>query len=202
VSNTNPATREFYADYNRMFAAVWRRRGGGVEVVQTPGGSGAQADAVIAGEPADVVTLAPAAAVDRVASAGLLDAERHIPLRGCPTTVVFLVRKGKPTRIADGGNLLGDVWVATANPKTSGVARQGYLAASTCAPRPRTERRRGSDARVAVDCDHPHTRREPDLRRPTTQKTRARRVFDVPAMVAGEGIEPPTRGFSIPRYSR
>lgn len=51
-------TREFYADYNRMFAAGWRQRGGGdVEVLQTHGGSGAQADAVIAGEPAEALRV-------------------------------------------------------------------------------------------------------------------------------------------------
>ena len=127
-------TREFYADYNRMFAAQWRQRGGdAVEVVQTHGGSAAQADAVIAGEPADVVTLALAADVDRVAAAGLLDAgwRERMPHAGVPytSTVVFLVRKGNPKHITDWDDLAGDVAVVTADPKTSGVARWSYLAA-------------------------------------------------------------------------
>jgi len=133
-------TREFYADYNRMFATGWRQRGGGdVEVLQTHGGSGAQADAVIAGEPADVVTLALAADVDRIASAGLLDGQWRTRTRhhGVPytSTVVFLVRKGNPKRIADWGDLIGDIAVVTADPKTSGVARWSYLAAWTWAAR-------------------------------------------------------------------
>ncbi|MET0328216.1 MAG: sulfate ABC transporter substrate-binding protein [Luteimonas sp.] len=133
-------TREFYADYNRMFAAQWRQRGGdAVEVVQTHGGSGAQADAVIAGETADVVTLALAADVDRIAAAGLLDADwrTRTPHGGVPytSTVVFLVRKGNPKHIGDWGDLIGDVAVVTADPKTSGVARWSYLAAWTWASR-------------------------------------------------------------------
>ena len=133
-------TREFYVDYNRLFAAQWRQRGGdAVDVVQTHGGSAAQADAVIAGEAADVVTLALAADVDRIATAGLLDADwrTHMPNDGVPytSTVVFLVRKGNPKRIADWGDLAGDVAVVTADPKTSGVARWSYLAAWTWASR-------------------------------------------------------------------
>ena len=133
-------TREFYADYNRLFAAQWRQRGGdAVEVVQTHGGSAAQADAVIAGEPADVVTLALAADVDRVAAAGLLDAgwRERMPHAGVPytSTVVFLVRKGNPKHITDWDDLAGDVAVVTADPKTSGVARWSYLAAWTWASR-------------------------------------------------------------------
>ena len=133
-------TREFYVDYNRMFAAHWRQGGGGdVEVLQTHGGSGAQADAVIAGEPADVVTLALAADVDRIASAGLLDTDwrDRMPHGSVPytSTVVFLVRKGNPKHIADWDDLVGDVKVVTADPKTSGVARWSYLAAWTWAAR-------------------------------------------------------------------
>lgn len=133
-------TREFYVEYNRMFAAHWRQRAGiDVEVLQTHGGSGAQADAVIAGEPADVVTLALAADVDRIASAGLLRADwrDRLPHDSVPytSTVVLLVRKGNPKRIADWGDLVGDVAVITADPKTSGIARWSYLAAWTWAAR-------------------------------------------------------------------
>lgn len=133
-------TREFYADYNRIFATQWRQRGGDtVEVVQTHGGSRAQADAVIAGEPADVVTLALAADIDRVATAGLLDAGWRdlMPHAGVPytSTIVFLVRKGNPKHITDWNDLAGDIAVVTADPKTSGVARWSYLAAWTWASR-------------------------------------------------------------------
>lgn len=143
-------TREFYVDYNRMFAADWRQRGGGhVEVLQTHAGSGAQADAVIAGEPADVVTLALAADVDRIASAGLLDVDwrDRLPHDSVPytSTVVFLVRKGNPKHIADWDDLVADVAVVTADPKTSGVARWSYLAAWTWAAQTYRDGRRVVD---------------------------------------------------------
>lgn len=143
-------TREFYVDYNRIFAASWRQRGGEhVDVLQTHGGSGAQADAVIAGEPADVVTLALAADVDRIASAGLLDADwrGRMPHGSVPytSTVVFLVRKGNPKRITDWSDLVGDVAVVTADPKTSGVARWSYLAAWTWAAKTHRDGQRVMD---------------------------------------------------------
>ena len=69
-------TREFYKDYNALFAADWRRRGGGdVQVRQSHDGSGKQARAVVDGLEADVVTLALAYDIDAIARHGLIAAE-------------------------------------------------------------------------------------------------------------------------------
>ncbi len=52
-------TREFYADYNEVFAKYWKeKKGEDVVVNQSHGGSSKQARAVIDGLEADVVTLA------------------------------------------------------------------------------------------------------------------------------------------------
>jgi sulfate transport system substrate-binding protein len=52
-------TREFYEEYNRLFAKHWKATTGqDVVVNQSHGGSGKQARAVIDGLEADVVTLA------------------------------------------------------------------------------------------------------------------------------------------------
>ncbi|MET0327333.1 MAG: sulfate ABC transporter substrate-binding protein [Luteimonas sp.] len=134
-------TREFYVDYNRMFATWWRQqRGEDVEVSMSHGGSGAQTDAVLAGQRADVVSLATAGDVDRLAVAGLLavDWRARLPHRSAPytSTVVFLVRRGNPKRIADWGDLVrDDVDVVTPDPKTSGGGRWAYLAAWAWASR-------------------------------------------------------------------
>jgi sulfate transport system substrate-binding protein len=51
-------TREFYTEYNALFAAYWKKKtGDDLTVQQSHGGSGSQARAVIEGLEADVVTL-------------------------------------------------------------------------------------------------------------------------------------------------
>ncbi|MFN9602939.1 MAG: sulfate ABC transporter permease subunit, partial [Planctomycetota bacterium] len=58
--------------------------------------------------------------------------QKQVPHNSSPytSTIVFLVRKGNPKRIADWGDLIrDDVEVITANPKTGGGARWNYLAA-------------------------------------------------------------------------
>src|SRR5690554_3405467 len=52
-------TREFYREYNELFARYWRDRSGQeVHIQMSHGGSGSQARAVMDGLEADVVTLA------------------------------------------------------------------------------------------------------------------------------------------------
>jgi sulfate transport system substrate-binding protein len=129
------ATREFYQDYDQAFAAYWQQKtGNAVTIDQSHGGSGSQAQAVVNGLDADVVTLAVASDIDAVARAGLLDKnwQKALPDNSTPytSTIVFLVRKGNPKGIHDFGDLVRDgVEVVTPNPKTSGAARWGYLAA-------------------------------------------------------------------------
>jgi len=129
-------TREFYEEYNRLFARHWKATTGQeVSIDQSHGGSGKQARAVIEGLEADVVTLALAYDIDAIAqNGGLLDEnwQSKLPNNSTPYTsiVVFLVRKGNPLRIQDWDDLIRPgVKVITPNPKTSGGARWNYLAA-------------------------------------------------------------------------
>lgn len=129
-------TREFYQEYNALFAKHWRAKtGDDVVVQQSHGGSGKQARSVIDGLEADVVTLALAYDIDAIADkAKLLSVEwqTRLPQNSAPytSTIVFLVRKGNPKGIQDWGDLVKDgVEVITPNPKTSGGARWNYLAA-------------------------------------------------------------------------
>ena len=129
-------TREFYSDYNSLFAAHWADQPGGgkIEVDQSHGGSGKQARSVVDGLEADVVTLALAADIDAIAERGLIaaDWQGRLPQNSCPytSTIVFLVRKGNPKAVRDWADLTKPgVTVITPNPKTSGGARWNYLAA-------------------------------------------------------------------------
>ncbi|HEX7109894.1 MAG TPA: extracellular solute-binding protein, partial [Aestuariivirga sp.] len=61
-------TREFYKEFNEVFAADWKAKTGEtVTINQSHGGSGKQARAVIDGLDADVVTLALAGDIDAIA---------------------------------------------------------------------------------------------------------------------------------------
>ncbi len=125
-------TREFYRAYNALFAQRWTR--GPVKIEQSHGGSGKQARSVVDGLEADVVTLALAADIDEIAARGLIapDWAKRLPQNAAPytSTIVFLVRKGNPKRIAGWADLVKPgIEVITPNPKTSGGARWNYLAA-------------------------------------------------------------------------
>jgi sulfate transport system substrate-binding protein len=128
-------TREFYEEYNRLFAQHWKATTGqDVVINQSHGGSGKQARAVIDGLEADVVTLALAYDIDAIAQSGLLDKDwqSKLPDNSTPytSTIVFLVRKGNPQHIHDWDDLIRPgIKVITPNPKTSGGARWNYLAA-------------------------------------------------------------------------
>jgi sulfate transport system substrate-binding protein len=129
-------TRELYADYNKAFAAHWRKKSGQeVSVRQSHGGSGKQARTVIDGLQADVVTLALAYDIDALVKQGkLLPAnwQSRLPHNSSPytSTIVFLVRKGNPKKIRDWGDLVRPgISVITPNPKTSGGARWNHMAA-------------------------------------------------------------------------
>lgn len=128
-------TREFYEAYNAMFASHWyEMTGRHVELIQSHGGSGAQALSVSQGLPADVVTLALEADVQAIADEGLIDEGwiDEFPNDSAPytSTIVFLVHAGNPKGIYDWDDLVReDVGVITPNPKTSGGARWNFLAA-------------------------------------------------------------------------
>ena len=129
-------TRELYQDYNAAFARYWKAKtGDNVVVAQSHGGSGKQAQSVINGLEADVVTLALAYDIDAIAQQAKLlpaDWQKRLPDNSTPytSTIVFLVRKGNPKGIKDWDDLVKpNVVVVTPNPKTSGGARWNYLAA-------------------------------------------------------------------------
>ena len=129
-------TREFYKEYNTAFAKYWKAKtGDDVSIDQSHGGSGKQAQLVIAGLEADVVTLALAYDIDAISQQAQLlpaDWQKQFPNNSTPytSTIVFLVRKGNPKNVKDWDDLVKPgVSVVTPNPKTSGGARWSYLAA-------------------------------------------------------------------------
>ena len=129
-------TRELYQEYNAAFAKHWlAKTGDKLSVKQSHGGSGKQARSVIDGIEADVTTLALAYDIDEIAERAKLlpaDWQKRLKHNSSPytSTYIFLVRKGNPKGIKDWGDLVKPgVSIITANPKTSGGARWGYLAA-------------------------------------------------------------------------
>ena len=129
-------TRELYVEYNAAFAKYWKgKTGDNVTVKQSHSGSGKQARSVIDGIDADVVTLALAYDIDEIGEKAKLlpaDWQKRLKHNSSPytSTYIFLVRKGNPKGIKNWDDLVKPgVSVITANPKTSGGARWGYLAA-------------------------------------------------------------------------
>jgi len=129
-------TRELYTEYNAAFVKYWKAKtGDDVIVSQSHGGSGKQAQAVINGLDADVVTLALAYDIDAIAQQSRLLPTAwasRLPQDSTPytSTIVFLVRKGNPKNIKDWDDLVkSGIGVVVPNPKTSGGARWAYLAA-------------------------------------------------------------------------
>lgn len=129
-------TREFYAAYNDLFGAHYKKVSAKkVTVRQSHGGSGKQARGVLDGLSADVVTLALSHDIDVLAEKGNLlpkNWQSLLPHNSTPyfSTIVFVVRKGNPKQIKDWDDLTKEgIKVITANPKTSGGARWNYLAA-------------------------------------------------------------------------
>ena len=129
-------TREFYQDYNAAFAAYWKdKTGDTVTVNQSHGGSGKQAQSVVNGLEADVVTMNQPLDIDVLHTSGeLIPANwaTRLPNKSVPytSTIVFVVRKGNPKNIKNWDDLVRpDVSVVIPNPKTSGNGRYSYLAA-------------------------------------------------------------------------
>jgi sulfate/thiosulfate-binding protein len=129
-------TRELYQEYNAAFAKDWKTKtGDNVVVAQSHAGSGKQAQSVINGLEADVVTLALAYDIDAISQQAKLlpgDWQKRLPHNSTPytSTIVFLVRKSNPKQIKDWDDVVKPgIVVVTPNPKTSGGARWNYLAA-------------------------------------------------------------------------
>ena len=128
-------TREFYQDYNKAFADYWKAKTGDtVTVSQSHGGSSKQAQSVVNGLEADVVTMNQPLDIDILHSVDLIPANwsARLPNKSVPytSTIVFVVRKGNPKNIKNWDDLIRpDVSVVIPNPKTSGNGRYSYLAA-------------------------------------------------------------------------
>jgi len=128
-------TRELFRDLNVQFSAQYAKQTGKkLTIQQSHGGSSRQAQAVIDGLAADVVTLALSSDVEALHRRGLVAdgwAER-LPDNSEPytSTIVFVVRKGNPRNIRDWPDLVRPgVSVITPNPKTSGNGKLSVLAA-------------------------------------------------------------------------
>ncbi|MDB5296141.1 MAG: hypothetical protein JWO31_2124 [Phycisphaerales bacterium] len=128
-------TREMYAAFNPQFQAYWKQSTGQDVTVETfHGPSGSQAQAIVAGNEADIAALSVDVDIDRIADAGLTakDWRARFPNHSVPYTsaVVFMVRAGNPKGIRDWADLArDDVTKLAPDPKTGGGARWIYLAA-------------------------------------------------------------------------
>ncbi len=129
-------SREFYKDYNALFASHWKKTAGEeIAVNQSHGGSSKQARSVVDGLEADVLTMNQANDIDILAERGQLVPAgwaKRLPDNSAPTTStsVILVRKGNPKAIKQWADLArAGVSVVIPNPKVSGNGRYTYLAA-------------------------------------------------------------------------
>ena len=128
-------TREFYEAYNPLFEKYYKEKTGKeVNIIQSHGGSGAQARSVVEGCNADVVTLALEHDITLIEQTGLIENgwEQEFADDSSPytSTIVFLVRKGNPKQIKDWDDLVNKkVEIITPDPKSSGGACWNFLAA-------------------------------------------------------------------------
>ncbi|MEL0170008.1 MAG: thiosulfate ABC transporter substrate-binding protein CysP [Pseudomonadaceae bacterium] len=136
LNSSYDIARELFASYNELFAKHWNDESGKtVEIKQSHGGSSKQAQAIIQGLRADVVTYNQVTDVDILHQRGNLipgDWRDRLPNASSPyySTMAFLVRKGNPKNIQNWDDLVrDDVSSVLPNPKTSGNGRYTYLAA-------------------------------------------------------------------------
>lgn len=128
-------TRELFKDLNHQFVAEYEKETGKkLTIQQSHGGSSHQAQAVIDGLQADVVTLALRSDVESLHRRGLIADgwAGRLPHDSQPytSTIVFVVRKGNPRAIKDWPDLVRPgVSIVTPNPKTSGNGKLSVLAA-------------------------------------------------------------------------
>ena len=128
-------TREFYEEYNALFESMYKsQHGTDIHVIQSHGGSGAQARSVVEGCNADVVTLALEHDISLIERTGLIREgwidEFELDSAPYTSTIVFLVRSGNEMNIADWDDLTEEgVEVITPDPKSSGGACWNFLAA-------------------------------------------------------------------------
>lgn len=135
ILNTSyDVSRELFKTLNPLFEADWKAKTGKtVAVEQSHAGSSRQAQAILQGLQADVVTFNQTTDVDVLKNAGFVaaDWQQRLGNNASPfySTIAFLVRKGNPKNIQNWDDLARDgVRLVFPNPKTSGNARYTYLA--------------------------------------------------------------------------
>ncbi|WP_022963996.1 thiosulfate ABC transporter substrate-binding protein CysP [Halopseudomonas pelagia] len=136
LNSSYDIARELFSAYNELFSEHWQEESGKtIEIKQSHGGSSRQAQAIIQGLRADVVTFNQVTDVDILHERGNLipgDWRERLPNASSPyySTMAFLVRKGNPKNIQNWDDLARDgVTSVLPNPKTSGNGRYTYLAA-------------------------------------------------------------------------
>lgn len=111
-SPTSPTIRQenFMKHIILCLRNIIRKTGKEVNIIQSHGGSGAQARSVVEGCNADVVTLALEHDITLIEQTGLIEKgwEQEFADDSSPytSTIVFLVRKGNPKQIKDWDDLV------------------------------------------------------------------------------------------------
>ncbi|WP_404419605.1 thiosulfate ABC transporter substrate-binding protein CysP [Marinospirillum sp.] len=136
LNSSYDIARELFASYNELFKEHWQEKNGEtLEIRQSHGGSSRQAQAIIQGLRADVVTFNQVTDINILHERGKLlpeDWQQRLPNASSPyySTMAFLVRKGNPKKIHNWDDLTREeVDLVMPNPKTSGNGRYSYLAA-------------------------------------------------------------------------
>ncbi|MGO1246903.1 MAG: thiosulfate ABC transporter substrate-binding protein CysP [Oceanisphaera sp.] len=136
LNSSYDIARELFAEINPIFIEHWEQETGEkLAIKQTHAGSSRQAQAILQGLRADVVTYNQVTDVDVLHQKGKLipeDWKARLPNDSSPyvSTMAFLVRKDNPKNIKDWNDLTrDDVQLVFPNPKTSGNGRYTYLAA-------------------------------------------------------------------------
>ncbi|MDX3773062.1 thiosulfate ABC transporter substrate-binding protein CysP [Chromatiaceae bacterium AAb-1] len=136
LNSSYDIARELFADINPLFIEHWKQQTGETLTInQSHGGSSRQAQAIIQGLRADVVTFNQTTDIDILYQRGKLIPENwreRLANNSSPyySTMAFLVRKGNPKQIHSWADLTKEgVSLVFPNPKTSGNARYTYLGA-------------------------------------------------------------------------
>lgn len=148
--------REAYAELIPAFAAQWKaEHDQEVTFEESYLGSGAQARAIVEGFEADIASLSLDGDITKIADAGLITHDWHIPpYNGIVSTsvVAFAVRNGNPKNIHDWADLAQPgLEILTPDPKTSGGARWNILALYGAALRGQVEGVPANDEAAATD---------------------------------------------------
>ncbi len=129
-------SRDFYKDYNELFAKHYSTAHPDVKLnlKQSHGGSSKQALSVKNGLQADIVTMNQGSDIELLSDAKLVDSKwrEAFPNKAIPftSTVVFLVRTGNPKGVKDWNDLAtAGTDIVIANPKTTGNGRYAFLGA-------------------------------------------------------------------------